>query len=629
MNRRLLFFLLCTILGSAQGAPTSLRAFAQSAPPAAGQTQQSAAPPSYPGYSEPQYKDATIQSLYLPMRDGVRIAIDVALPKDLPADAKLPTVMQLTRYHRAKEGDGLNGLQKFFTSYGYAVVSVDARGTGASFGIWSMPWSRDEIADGGEIVAWVVSQKWSNGRVGAVGNSYGGTTSQMLAVPNHPAVKAVIPRHYEFDVYTDVAFPGGIFNEWMVKTWDESNHELDLKPGVKPVDADREKALLKEAIRMHAGNIALYEAALKTTFRDDKPFNDFSIDVFSVHSFRKEVERSGVAINNWGSWLDAGTADAIIRSFMTFKNPQRSVIGAWNHGASQNASPYLTAASEAVRQRFEWLRFFDHYLKGVDTKVLPDRTLYYYTMGEERWKATKSWPPAGSETLRGYFAEGNMLAMSPPKADAGSDKYTVDFEATTGTRNRWTTQLGGQVTYPDRAQQDARLLTYTSAPLTQDMEITGYPVINLQAASTVSDSAFYIYLEEVDETGKVTYLTEGQLRAIHRKVSKDKPPYWINVPYHSFMKKDAMPLVAGEVTEIKFGLLPVSVLIKKGHRLRVAIAGHDKSVFARLPATGTPVFTIERNKSRASFIELPIIRNSSARAVPVNLMTLPVGSTTR
>lgn len=628
MNRRLLSFFLCTLLLYTCGASISPRALAQTAP-ATNQTRQSAAPPAYTGYSEPQYKDAEIQSLYLPMRDGVRIAIDLALPKDLPADAKLPTVMQLTRYHRAGEGAAVSGFQKFFTSYGYAVVSVDARGTGASFGLWTMPWSRDEIADGGEVVAWVVSQKWSNGKVGAVGNSYEGSSAQMLAVPNHPAVKAVIPRHYEFDVYTDVAFPGGVFNEWMIKKWDEGNHELDLKPGVRPVDADKDKALLGEAIKLHAGNIALYEAARKTTFRDDKPFNEFSIDDFSVHSFRKEVERSGAAINNWGSWFDAGTADGIIRSFMTFKNPQRAVIGAWNHGASQNASPYLNAASQAVRQRFEWLRFFDHYLKGVDTKVLPDRTLYYYTMGEEKWKATKSWPPAGSETLRAYFAEGNMLAMNAPTAASGSDKYTVDFEVTTGTKNRWTTQLGGQVTYPDRAQEDARLLTYTSAPLAEDTEITGYPIINLQVASTISDSAFFIYLEDVDETGKVTYLTEGQLRAIHRKVSKDKPPYWINVPYHSFMKKDAMPLAVDQIAEIKFGLLPLSVLIKKGHRIRVAIAGHDKSVFARTPATGTPVFTVERNKRHASFIELPVIKSAAAKPEPVNLLTAPVGSTTR
>ncbi|MBC7910732.1 MAG: CocE/NonD family hydrolase, partial [Pyrinomonadaceae bacterium] len=484
----------------------------------------------------------------------------------------------------------------------------------------------DEIKDGGEIVAWVVAQGWSNGKVGALGNSYGGTSAQLLAVPNHPAVKAVIPRHYEFDVYTDIAFPGGVFNEWMVKNWNQANQELDLKPGVKPVDADKDKKLLGEALKMHEGNINVYEAGRTMTFRDDSTFNKTSIDDFSVHSFVKDIERSGVAISNWGSWLDAGTADAVIRSFMTFKNPQRTIVGAWNHGASQNASPYLSATSQGVRQRFEWLRFFDYYLKGIETNSKPDGNLIYYTMGEEKWKATKSWPPAGSVNVRAYFAADNLLTLDAPTESTGADKYTVDFEATTGMTNRWTTQLGGLVKYPDRAEEDKRLLTYTSAPLPGDLEITGYPVITLSVASTISDSAFFVYLEEVDESGKVTYLTEGQLRGVHHKISKEKPPYWMNVPYHSFRKKDAEPLVPGKMTEIKFGLLPVSVLVKKGHRVRIAIAGHDKSVFARTPAEGTPVFTIERNKLHASFIELPLIRSSAKSAATVNLITAPVGN---
>ncbi|HEY0546409.1 MAG TPA: CocE/NonD family hydrolase [Pyrinomonadaceae bacterium] len=625
MFRQLLSLTLCALFVYACGASLAPNVSAQSAPAASVQTQVDPAT-LYPGYSLPQYKDATQQSLYVTMRDGVKIAIDVILPKDTPAGARLPTIMNLTRYHRTDEGDGIGGYENFFTSYGYACVKVDARGTGASFGVWPIPWSRDEIADEGEIAAWIVAQSWSNGKVGAFGNSYDGTCAQMLAVPNHPAVKAVIPRHYEYDVYMDIAFPGGVFNDWMVKVWDAGNHELDLKPGVKPVDADKAKSMLKEALKMHASNVNLYEGVRQMSFRDDR-VNGYSIDDSSVHTFHSQIERSNVAINNWGSWLDAGTADAVISSFMTLKNPQRTLVGAWNHGASQNASPYLSPASQGLRQRFEWLRFFDYYLKGVsEANAMPDKTLFYYTMGEEKWKATKAWPPVGSTSARWYMSADNTLAPAAPKSSAGEDKYTVDYEATTGNKNRWTTQEGGPVNYPDRAEEDKKLLTYTSAPLAEEMEITGYPVISLQVASTLSDCAFFVYLEDIDETGKVIYLTEGELRAIHRKVSKDKPPYWMIVPYHSFKKQDAMPLVAGERSEITFGLWPVSVLIKKGHRVRVAIAGHDKSVFARYPATGTPVFTVERNKHNTSFIELPVIRHTQAQAAPLNLLTTVIGN---
>jgi predicted acyl esterase len=80
------------------------------------------------------------------------------------------------------------------------------------------------------------------------------------------------------------------------------------------------------------------------------------------------------------------------------------------------------------------------------------------------------------------------------------------------------------------------------------------------------------------------------------------------VPYHTFLKKDAMPLVPGQVAELKFGLQPISVLVKKGHRLRIAIAGHDKDTFIRIPAEGTPVIAMQRNSRGLSMIELPVIK---------------------
>jgi hypothetical protein len=164
------------------------------------------------------------------------------------------------------------------------------------------------------------------------------------------------------------------------------------------------------------------------------------------------------------------------------------------------------------------------------------------------------------------------------------------------------------VLYPDRAEADRRLLTYTSAPLEADMEITGYPVVMLYVTSTADDGAFFFYLEDVAPDGTVYYLTEGMLRAIHRKISTDPPPYVQLVPYHSFKRADVLPLVPGEMAEISFGLLPISALIRAGHRLRMAIAGADKDLFPRVPASGTPTITVQRSRVYASFIELPVMQ---------------------
>lgn len=622
----------------------------------------------YQGYVEPEFKGFVTRSLYITMRDGVKIAIDVVLPKNLPSETKIPTLMFQTRYWRAVEirvpfkwFQKPNEFLRFFTSYGYALVFVDVRGSGASFGSRPYPWSRDEIMDGGEIVDWIVAQPWSNGKVGGIGTSYVGATAELLAVSNNPAVKAVIPRFSQFDVYTDNSFPGGVFYEWLVKNWAFNNARADknnakerlahmkrlldeaeasftseqlskgfrllrnaralkrgrlLVKGVRPVDSDRGRHLLKEAIRAHAMNGDVYKLAQGYYYRDDVRMvgdAEYSIDDFSVHSFEEDIERSKVAIYAWGGWLDAATADGVIRRFLTFSNPQRAVIGPWSHGAGYHASPYVPADTPVdpsiTGQWLECLRFFDYYLKDIDNSVMSEKALIYYTLGEEKWKKTNVWPPVDSAMQRWYLAAANTLSQSVPKAKSGADKYAVDFEATTGKANRWHTQFGGfAVVYPDRAEQDRRLFTYTSLPLAEDTEITGYPIVTLYVTSTDTDGAFFVYLEDVDEVGRVTYITEGQLRAIHRKVSTDPPPYKMLVPYHSFKKKDAMPLVPGELAELTFGLLPTSVLIKNGHRIRIAIAGHDKDTFARIPVEGTPVITVARNKHHASFVDLPVVQ---------------------
>jgi predicted acyl esterase len=95
---------------------------------------------------------------------------------------------------------------------------------------------------------------------------------------------------------------------------------------------------------------------------------------------------------------------------------------------------------------------------------------------------------------------------------------------------------------------------------------------------------------------------------LHRKISAETPSYKLLVPFHSFKKKDAMPLVPGQIAELKFGLQPTSILIRKGHRLRIAIAGADKNSFTRIPAQGTPTISVARDQKHASWIELPVVR---------------------
>lgn len=225
-------------------------------------------------------------------------------------------------------------------------------------------------------------------------------------------------------------------------------------------------------------------------------------------------------------------------------------------------------------------------------------------MGTDEWNTTPVWPPVGIETNRWVMAQGGDLApQNELKAGIGVDTYKVDYSATTGRRIRWHSIGGPDVIYPDRKEEDAKLLTYTSAPVDADLEITGSPQVSLQLSSTHTDGALHIYLEDVAPDGRVTYLTEGILRLSDRKLSE--APYVVEGAYHSLKREDNKPMIPNVVEEVVVPLFNTSVVVKKGHSVRIAIAGADKVTFSRVPDEGDPVLSIHHGGVQASFVDIP------------------------
>ena len=211
------------------------------------------------------------------------------------------------------------------------------------------------------------------------------------------------------------------------------------------------------------------------------------------------------------------------------------------------------------------------------------------------------------------MAPEHRLAPDPVPESRGNDSYTVDFSATTGNENRWMSQMGKPVRYGDRRDEDRKLLTYTSVPLAEDVELTGSPTVTLYVASTHTDGAFYVYLEDVGPDGRVSYLTEGMLRAIHRKTADPATaPYVPLGVYHTFRRADAQPLVPGEVVPIAITMFPISTVFEKSHSIRIAVAGHDDSLKDKYPRDGIPVLTVERNASYPSQVLLPLLRRGDS-----------------
>lgn len=570
-------------------------------------------------------------SMYVMMRDGVKLAVDVYLPRNRKPGDKFPVILLQTRYWRTidfrwpftlffKTPDELTRI----VNSGYALVRLDARGSGASFGHRPCPWSVDEIRDGGEVVDWIITQPWAKPKVGAVGGSYEGTAAEFLLVNNHPAVKFVAPLFSVYDVYTDIAFPGGIHLEWFTKVWQEGNRAMDtnrpedaiwfaqaVTTGVPPVDDDPDGELLARAIKEHEDNYHVHDEAMQIVYRDDRSPGGIHMDDFSPHSFQERIAASKTPIYSYSGWFDGGYAHAAVKRYLTVKNPgSRLILGPWDHGGDDHFRPF----DKPVKSKFDHvdylLRFFDYYLKGKDTGIENEPPVHYYTMVEDVWKSAQSWPPASS-AIPARLDENGLLTLNADKnITPGEDEYKVDPTAGTGDTSRWNClAIDVATNYPDRKKQDLKLQVYTSPPLDADMEVTGHPIADLFIRADRDDAQVFVYLEDVDENGRVSYVTEGMFRAVHRKIGTGRPLYNTPTPYHSFNRADAMPLVPGEVAQLRFDLNPVSYLFKKGHRIRVAIAGADKDHFRALPGP-EPTIRFQRGIKNASAVILPVVEKN-------------------
>jgi len=574
-------------------------------------------------------------SVYVTMPDGVYIALDYWLPQNYHAGEKLPTLVEFTRYWRAyltnPPSTQAPGAVRFFAKHGYAYVKVDVRGSGASSGHREVEYSSLEVRDFKHVIAWITAQDWSNSRVGAVGTSYAATAGMLAAIDPPPGLKAVLPRFTDIDWYPGLLFPGGLKNRHVGEQWGPGVAKLDQNDpamlneltgtqmfiGVKQVDSDRDGTLLQQAIKEHESNVRVDETT-DIVFRDEANIASSLEDpgLVAPYMYQSEFEAAAIPMYIWGSWNDSGTAASMLSRFAAFDTADQYIIGAWSHGASKDANIFLPSDAPVepsiLEQYNAMLEFLDTHLKAdaaPETKSEDSRsTLTYYTMGSSIWHQTSTWPPVGTQMESWYLAKNGTLQKQKPTGKKASDDYVVDFSASSGNSNRWMTNtMGTDVFYPDRQKADELLLMYTSIPLTADMEITGSAVVTLELASSHPDGQVIIYLETVDPDGTVRMITEGQLRLLHRKISKSKPPYPVFGPYHSFNGEDSLKMDPGKTEQISFRLLPTSIVIPAGNRLRIAIAGHDASTFTRVPADRIPTFTIHRSIEHPSSIEFPVI----------------------
>jgi len=591
---------------------------------------------SRPPSSSPRPENWSDRSYYLSMQDGVRLALSWYFPSHVPPAKPAPILLMQTRYGRARGWTYADS----WLQHGYVAAIVDVRGSTASFGARDSEVGPDEQRDMEEIIAHIASQPWSNGKVIASGVSYTADTADMATTRHAPALVASIPRETDWDFW-DLFWPGGIQQDDLYLGWGSGVYEIDfgrpripfwappspldcrlhvedcakMFPSFQPVDDDPDYEQMRQAFESREKTHKHWKTSdyENAPFRDDKGLNGHSFFDGSAGAHLAALRRERKPVQYWGSWVDTNCADGALNRYRsTPEVPTVVIITSNNHNGEIGADPFFpdrtTPIPSVEEQRRLNLEFADQVLAGQ----VPRRTIHYYVLGAEVMRETPVWPPKGVKQVRFALDADHRLTLG--KSAVGAESYQVDFAASTGKGNRWTASSGPPPMYPnfpkfqDRREQDRKLLTYDSSPVTHDTEVVGWPVVTLRMRSKTTDPAVFAYLEDVAPDGTVTYITEGQLRAIHRKIADPtKLPFDQGPAPHSFYRTDALPVVAGEPFTIKFKLYSVAALIKRGHRLRLAIAGADADSFHRMSAGQPEQFDIYRGGGEPSVIEIPLL----------------------
>ncbi|MFT4544581.1 MAG: putative CocE/NonD family hydrolase [Bacteroidia bacterium] len=593
----------------------------------------------FPRYErEKDYKGHKKSSYYVMMDDSVSLAVNVYLPKGLKRGEKVPAVLFQTRYWRAAGVkwpfslmvDVVPHTPNFpvldFPKYGYGLVTVDVRGSGASEGEKTLTLCDiREVLDSKNIIDWVVNQEWCSGNVGATGVSYIGNTALYALYNQHPNLKAIVPTYSVWDLYDDVSAPGGIYFHQFISQYANFCEALDqntipthrntgknkLSYGVERVKGYSKKDM-KPIWEKHSCNHYHRNEGGTAEYMDDvfTVNGAFRVkDVLSPHLFEDRIKGSNAAIYSWSGWWDAGFSHAAIRQFINLDNGKnRMRIGPWNHGGGANVSPSIAAASQYDDVK-EIVRFFDYHLKGMDNGLEDSPRINYYTMGENVWKTSDVWPIDAQRNL--LYLSGNQEAdWAIPSETESFTSHTVDTTHSLGEDCRWsfnTTHIG--VTYANSSSEDSITSVFTAPILTEDIEVTGHVQVNLYLKSATADGSVFAYLEDVDENGNVWKVTDGQFRFVHRKIHEQPPHYEDVVPYHSYTKADAQPMDTTKVEFLSFDMLPTSYLFKEGHKMQIRFAGVDVFNFKNIYPNGGS-WEIYHDAEHPTNIDLPIIDRS-------------------
>jgi putative CocE/NonD family hydrolase len=549
---------------------------------------------------DPTFDGKVRQSHYVTVRDGTRLAVDVYLPTrdGQVASGPLPVVWNFTPYNRAtRVSDGTirptADMAMGLLRYGFAVAVADVRGKGASFGTRIAPSDQNEASDAYDIIEWLAAQPWSNGKVGMMGCSYTGATTLAGLRSGAPHLKAVFVGSTMFDQYGTFA-QGGIPEEGLA---DEST-DPSL---VVEVDEDKDRKLVNAAVAEQQRNTPTGKLFGSMRFRDD--ISSYTKDKWwQKASFYPYVAKLRPDI---GVYLSGGTddvySDQTILTYMNLKNPKKLVLGRWPH-----------CDSPGFPLNVERLRFFDHWLKGVQNGIMNEPPVHVYVTNAAdgtEWRALPDWP-ADAPRTRYYLAPGAVQEPGASKTDAVAANSLV----TVGPRDPAIAPV--ELTDPPtphplvvyataRGAVDPYSAVFSLPPQEKWREIIGSAVARLWVSSTAPDVDVYVYLEAVHSMGGAQVIGRGVLRASHRKLGQ--APYFTGgLPWQTHLRADQQPLVPNQPVPLDVVLSPTTHTLKSdnfgGDLLRLVVTTRSPT---HEQAGNPPPLRIYMDAEHPSYLEVP------------------------
>lgn len=496
------------------------------------------------------------ETVMIPMRDGIRLAADIWLPRG--KEGPFPCVLVRTPYGRQDTAPGYLR----FVQRGYALVIQDVRGRNDSEGEW-IP-QNCETEDGSDTLDYLAACDWCSGNIGMIGGSYLGYVQWAAAASGNPHLKAMISEVTAGSAFVDIPRRGGtLVSGTLAWAFAVSSRRMDAS---KMVRDDWDEVLSFRPL----SDVCTHALGYRVPFWEEWLRHDCNDDFWKKGDwYNRAKEAGGVQVPAliFSGWFDddgMGTTQALDLTAEYPEGRRKVLLGPWKHSGNADYDLHgVPMGSNAVRYDIDLLffRWFEKYLCGVENGVADGAPVEYFTVGENRWKTAENWPPENTKTRMLYLGGGDALTrfgggtLLTRKPDApGSDTFRYDPKCPA--RNIIDMSENELEVPEDYTKEEERgdFLCYTTDPLEEDVTVTGDARVKLYVSGSAPDTDLVVRLTKVGQDGKSIKLADGLL----------------NLKYRNGFD-EAEFLSPGEVYPVEIRTTKISCLFRKGERLRLTI----------------------------------------------------------